>query len=370
MSTSPQSTTKVVSGPSPRCDSELFESDDEWDTEELCPCTPWFVKEYLRQCTHDGDAESKDDPAFTSSHNHRKCGRTECTRNVRMRRGPKWPLHVFYKCRVKDERACSLTMYFCSRDCQRETSQWIKDTHGGYIAAYQDEPSNALKHKFIDEHCLQSEACRGCGVHEIRHPRGPSPKLFKCGKCQRVGYCSKECQTSDWQHHNASFCSLFVAALERKSQEVKKVSTLNAIVASIEKLSCTSKEDPDQQRPDRDSNRHTNNDSKDVSVTTALSVPLVKCACLEREQEWLVKAIAEGHCSRLNCQLSVPPFNEPDSTTIKCTLARDSSDKVQHVFPLHFCSFKCSNRRFCAKQCDGEPCPLPKTPAAAYGIQE
>ncbi len=47
---------------------------------------------------------------------------------------------------------------------------------------------------------LQRSVCQKCGVgRKEAVERGN--KIQKCGRCQRVGYCSKECQQSDWAAH-------------------------------------------------------------------------------------------------------------------------------------------------------------------------
>jgi MinD superfamily P-loop ATPase len=48
-----------------------------------------------------------------------------------------------------------------------------------------DDPDSIL---FIEE--SKKDICRFCGQSDSR---------FKCSKCDKAKYCSKECQTSDWK---------------------------------------------------------------------------------------------------------------------------------------------------------------------------
>jgi hypothetical protein len=45
---------------------------------------------------------------------------------------------------------------------------------------------------------IMKNQCFCCGKQEI--------KLQKCGKCEIVYYCSRECQKNDWKNHKKDCC--------------------------------------------------------------------------------------------------------------------------------------------------------------------
>lgn len=54
--------------------------------------------------------------------------------------------------------------------------------------------------------------CGGCG----KAGRG----MRKCGRCKRVHYCSKECQTEDWRGGHREKCDRFIELMqEARGQE-------------------------------------------------------------------------------------------------------------------------------------------------------
>ncbi|KAK5452049.1 hypothetical protein LTS15_007772 [Exophiala xenobiotica] len=47
----------------------------------------------------------------------------------------------------------------------------------------------------------ERRVCVACNKSEVELPTGTG--LKRCGRCQKVSYCSKECQTSHWPQHKA-----------------------------------------------------------------------------------------------------------------------------------------------------------------------
>ncbi|KAL5005210.1 hypothetical protein ScPMuIL_018666 [Solemya velum] len=99
-------------------------------------------------------------------------------------------------------RACTgcHRVSYCSKDCQgkdwrkhRQICHPIeKDAGGARIESSMD--CSAKKNSMPDE--------KQCG--DICHVCGRRSKLKDCSRCHRISYCSKNCQTRDWQNHRES----------------------------------------------------------------------------------------------------------------------------------------------------------------------
>ncbi|KAG7098129.1 hypothetical protein E1B28_000100 [Marasmius oreades] len=63
-----------------------------------------------------------------------------------------------------------------------------------------------------------ARACYNCGVRE-----GPTKKMLRCGKCQYIYYCSKECQVKNYPFHKVS--CLEHAEASKRAQLVKSISS-------------------------------------------------------------------------------------------------------------------------------------------------
>ena len=70
-------------------------------------------------------------------------------------------------------------------------------THCGNRGAglYGDDNLLALMSRCVDK-CAETPISRICAVCDI-----PVEQRLKCGKCRKICYCSKECQSKDWPEH-------------------------------------------------------------------------------------------------------------------------------------------------------------------------
>ena len=57
-------------------------------------------------------------------------------------------------------------------------------------------------------------ACFKCGCHK--------PKMFRCGRCRSLAYCSKECQCKDWSEWHHTACDSMAKERTEKEAVVKQ----------------------------------------------------------------------------------------------------------------------------------------------------
>lgn len=166
----------------------------------------------------------------------------------------------------------------------------------------------------------EKEPCFGkptgilCGNRDCKNMETDRMKKFAhCGACQKISYCSADCQREDWQHHNHRMMCKALRGVATP-EEIKTLQDQQML------MSPTSAKAPPAS--DEEYKR------------------LWWCPCYDQPDQLRYEAYKNGTCSNPGCTKKISGAIPFSIYLVKCA----SSPEKMHMIPTHYCSEGCTKR--------------------------